>query len=116
MTQLCEVDFGHLPVHDMAGLLYGPKCYRFGAVRIIYTQEKMFDGPWHHVSISCEDRYPTWEEMKEIAAALLPGREVVLYVQIPDEPWLNIHPNCFHLMAPRSGRVGRVADRILLAR
>ena len=97
----------------MPGLLYGPKYFRYGEVAIIYTQETQSDGPWHHVSVSCEARYPTWEEMKAIAAEILPGREVVLWVQIPNEPWLNLHPNCFHLMAPRSGRIGRVSDLIL---
>lgn len=111
--KLQEVYFGRLPVHDMQGLLYGPKCYVYGEVRIIYTQEQQDDGPWHHVSVSCVDRYPTWEEMKAICAELLPGRDVVQWVQVSDpEEWVNLMPNCFHLMSPRNGRVGRVGNRI----
>lgn len=51
-----------------------------------------------HLSISCADRYPTWEEIKDARYNLLPlGQHFAMILPPPGE-YVNVHPNCFHLL------------------
>jgi hypothetical protein len=55
-----------------------------------------------HISISCPDRYPTWDEIAKARYTLCP-EEVMMVMYLPP-PWqyVNAHPNCFHLHEDRS--------------
>lgn len=53
-------------------------------------------GKWH-LSISCEDRYPTWDEIKQARYDLLPDNVTMAMLLPPRSKYVNIHPNCFHL-------------------
>jgi hypothetical protein len=50
-----------------------------------------------HLSISCQDRYPTWEEIKDARYSLLPMGLTFAQILPPMSQFINIHPNCFHL-------------------
>ena len=50
-----------------------------------------------HLSISCRDRYPTWDEIKEARYRLIPNNVTMAMLLPPKEQYVNIHPNCFHL-------------------
>lgn len=50
-----------------------------------------------HLSISCEYRYPTWEEIKDARYSLLPEKLTFAQILPPPDEYVNIHPNCFHL-------------------
>ena len=75
--------------------LPGCRCYAFGEVRII-TSRAEEDNDKLHVSISCSDRFPTWDEITEIKNLLAPELFMV-QVLAPKKHHVNIHPNCFHL-------------------
>ena len=49
-----------------------------------------------HLSISCEHRYPTWEEMKDARYCLLPDNVYMAQILPPQSEYVDIHPNCFH--------------------
>ncbi len=49
-----------------------------------------------HISISCEDRYPTWEEQKRARYELVPDEVYMVIILPPKREYVNTHPNCFH--------------------
>lgn len=88
-----------LPRHVAETLAEGTKAYRMGECGIFVSQEPLdlvFPRRWH-LSISCERRYPTWDEIGRARDNLLPN-DVFMCVPFPPRAhWLSIHPNCFHL-------------------
>jgi hypothetical protein len=88
-----------LPLHVAETLAEGTKAYRMGDCGIFVSREPLdlvFPRRWH-LSISCERRYPTWEEIGQARDRLLPD-DVFMCVPFPPRAhWLSIHPNCFHL-------------------
>jgi len=50
-----------------------------------------------HLSISRQDRYPGWDEIKDARYALLPLDITVAMLLPPPSDYVNRHPNCFHL-------------------
>lgn len=67
-------------------------------LRVILSIEKLPDGrEYQHVSVSREDRYPSWEELLEIKSEFM-GDDVEAYQVFPRVgEYINVHPNCFHL-------------------
>jgi hypothetical protein len=53
----------------------GTRLYDKGPCQVLISQER-YPGKgerlWWHLSISCRDRYPTWEEIKDARYTLLP--------------------------------------------
>lgn len=72
-----------------------PLCRLFicGAVRVIVGKEPQ---GWH-LSISCEYRYPTWEEIKGARYEFVPDEVTMAMLLPPQAEYVNIHHNCFHL-------------------
>jgi hypothetical protein len=70
--------------------------YTMGECRILVTRDH---GPYTtrwHISVSCEDRDPTWEEIKHAQNAIKPG--VFFCIPMPPrEHWMSIHEHTFHL-------------------
>jgi len=52
---------------------------------------------WEHVSVSREDRTPTWEEMCFVKNLFWEDYECVIQLHPPSSKHINIHPNCLHL-------------------
>jgi hypothetical protein len=51
----------------------------------------------YHMSISRQDRYPTWDEIKDARENLLPlGKHFVMALP-PPQHYINTYSNCFHL-------------------
>jgi len=50
-----------------------------------------------HLSISCEDRYPTWDEIKDAKYSLTPNDLTMVMIFPKPEDYVNIHNFCFHL-------------------
>lgn len=50
-----------------------------------------------HVSISRQDRYPTWGEIKAVREAFFEADEDVMMLLPKRAHYVNVHPNCFHL-------------------
>ena len=56
--------------------------------------------PWEHVSVSREDRCPTWAEMDKIKRMFWNNDEAVIQLHVPRSQHVNVHPNCLHLWRP----------------
>ncbi len=80
--------------------------FLFGPCLVLFAKEDHEeDGEWHHVSVSCKNRYPTWEELKRIAELLFPKDAEVMQIVATPHPWVNLHKNCFHLWSPIGKRL-----------
>ena len=75
------------------------RTFQMGECRILVSREY---GKWH-LSISCRDRYPTWDEIKQSRYALLPDKITVAMLLPPKEQYINIHENTFHLYELNEG-------------
>jgi hypothetical protein len=74
-----------------------------GECQVMCAREPRSDGNyWWHVSISHNDRYPTWDEIKAVVYGIplieLPeGRTFAqLLGPVKEGEWVNMHENCFH--------------------
>ena len=71
----------------------GHQVFQCGPLRVIISKD---DGRWH-LSISCQTRYPGWDEIKSARYDLLPNNIYMAQILPPKEHFVNCHPNCFHL-------------------
>lgn len=55
---------------------------------------------WEHVSVSRNDRCPTWDEMCQIKAIFWDEEDCVVQYHPPKSDYVNIHKNCLHLWRP----------------
>lgn len=69
------------------------KWYSWGNCRVMVGQEP---AGWH-LSISCPDRNPTWEEIKQARYDLCPHDVTMAMILPPTNEYVNIHNFCFHL-------------------
>lgn len=60
---------------------------------------------WDHVSVSCETRTPTWEEMDRVKRLFFKDTETAMQLHVPPTDHINIHPNCLHLWRPKLRRI-----------
>lgn len=85
----------------------GTRVYRMGRARIYLSPPNGVLG-WH-LSISCQDRYPTWDEVAKAWYDLVPESETrtaVLFLP-PKSEYINIHEFCLQVQelirAPEPG-------------
>ncbi len=89
-------------------MLGAPKAYGFGECHVLHGIEETDTRggivvKLHHVSISCPNRYPTWDEMKFIVYSLVPA-DVGMHMMLPRrdakpgtrDEYLDQHPWCLH--------------------
>jgi hypothetical protein len=55
---------------------------------------------WDHVSISREDRTPTWSEMEQVKRSFFKDDEVAMQLHVTPTSHINVHPYCLHLWRP----------------
>jgi hypothetical protein len=55
---------------------------------------------WEHVSVSREDRCPTWDEMCQVKALFWSDEDCVIQYHPPKSEYVNQHPFCLHLWRP----------------
>jgi hypothetical protein len=53
--------------------------------------------PWEHVSVSCKDRCPTWEEMCFVKNLFWDEGETVVQFHPPKSEYVNYHEHVLHL-------------------
>ena len=58
------------------------------------------DYAWEHVSVSLENRCPTWEEMSFVKNLFWKDDETVIQFHVPKPSHVNFHPFCLHLWRP----------------
>jgi len=82
--------------HPMEGTKVEGYWYRWGDVMACVDSH---GGVMWHVSVSCKNRYPTWEEIKAAWYELVPGAEERTgAIQLPKKvEYVNLHGNCFHV-------------------
>lgn len=72
--------------------------FKVGALRIISSGS---DYRWEHVSVSCANRCPTWEEMATVKTYFWSDDETVLQLHPKRSAHINLHPFCLHLWKQR---------------
>lgn len=55
---------------------------------------------WDHISVSLQDRCPTWDEMEFIAQMFFKAEEVACQLHVPAADHINRHPYCLHWWRP----------------
>ena len=65
---------------------------------------------WEHVSVSCYDRCPTWEEMAHVKNLFWDDDDFVVQMHPPKSDYVNNHPYCLHLWR-KAGRMIFANDR-----
>jgi hypothetical protein len=86
--------------HDISVPGYGHTevtVFSKGGCRVCIAQEHRGGKLRWHLSISRDDRYPGWEEIKDARYALLPLDLTFAMLLPPPSDYVNAHPNCFHL-------------------
>ena len=77
------------------------------------------EGGWQHVSVSREDRVPTWDEMCEVKDMFFGPDVWVMQFHPAASDYVNYHKNCLHLWRPTGAAfptppawmVGPLADK-----
>lgn len=60
---------------------------------------------WDHVSLSLENRCPTWEEMEFIKRLFFLPTEWAMQLHAPPSQHISIHPYCLHLWRPQKQKL-----------
>lgn len=61
----------------------------------------MGEGEWEHVSVSLQNRCPTWDEMCQIKALFWDPEDTVIQLHPPQSEWINNSNFCLHLWRNR---------------
>jgi hypothetical protein len=72
------------------------KLYKMGTCKIMCSPPRTESHGWH-LSISHEDRYPSWDEIAKARYSLLPHDSVFVMVLPQPNQYTNIHNYCFQL-------------------
>jgi hypothetical protein len=59
---------------------------------------------WDHISVSCRDRCPTWNEMDKMKRIFFDDSEVAMQLHVPVKDHINLHPFTLHIWRPISKR------------
>ena len=62
-------------------------------------------GGWDHVSVSCPDRVPHWEEMEYIKRLFFKDSEVAMQLHVTPDNHINVNPNVLHLWRPHKYKI-----------
>lgn len=62
---------------------------------------------WDHVSVSCKDRTPTWEEMEWVKRELFEEGDCVMQLHVPVADHKNHCPFCLHMWRPQRAEIPR---------
>ena len=76
---------------------------QWGDLKIVFS----WGGNWDHVSVSCEDRCPTWLEMEAVKRAFFKDKETAMQLHVPVDDHLSFHPNCLHMWRPQRVKIPR---------
>ena len=82
--------FGDSPVPGCEG------AFQIGDLRVIACNGE----GWDHVSVSREDRIPTWDEMEKIKRMFFREDETAMQLHVPPSRHINCHPHVLHLWRP----------------
>jgi len=72
------------------------KLYACGEAMALYALEPNKHGMLHHLSISCADRYPTWDEIVAAKGQIM-GDVDAMMVLPRKRDYVNVMTKCFHV-------------------
>jgi hypothetical protein len=77
-----------------------------GAFKIPYQARDFYivashGGGWDHVSVSLENRCPSWKEISYIKKLFWDDEDCVVQFHPPQSRYKNLHPYCLHLWKPQ---------------
>lgn len=90
------------------GVEPGTRCYSRGAVRVFVSRHPQ-TRRWH-LSISCADRDPSWEEIRDARYSLAPKGVTLVMVLPPPDQYINVHEHTFHLHQVDAEAIDGVSD------
>lgn len=75
----------------------GTRVFRMGRCKIFLSPP--FENKGWHMSISVDDRYPTWDEVAKVWYELVPegGTRIGAMILPPKAEYVNIHNFCFQV-------------------
>lgn len=79
----------------------GARVFAYGECRVIVSHDPVPGGRRWHMSISREDHYPSWDEIRDARYALVPDNVTMAMLLPPKSEYVNVHKNCFHLWETR---------------
>lgn len=79
------------PATDYGFFVHGP-------LRIVSSGS---GSDWEHVSVSCQDRCPTWGEMCQVKDLFWSDEETVIQFHPKKSSYINAHEFCLHLWKRR---------------
>ena len=88
--------------------------YQWGSLRIVESDDDQYDDSedrWKHVSFSCRNRLPSWEEIKAVRMKFFPPEAEVIQVLPPVEEYVDNHPFTLHLWWCKTKRLTPKAMR-----
>jgi hypothetical protein len=62
---------------------------------------------WDHVSVSTNDRCPTWDEMEHIKRCFFMDDETAMQLHVPASDHISYHPYCLHMWRPHDVEIPR---------
>lgn len=65
---------------------------------------------WEHISVSREDRCPTWSEMEFIKRMFFKPDETAMQLHVPADDHISFHPFALHLWRPIGKEIPRPPD------
>lgn len=83
----------HIPPNIARMLEPGSRAYRMGGCYSICSQQKV---GWH-LSVSRDDRLPSWEEVRDARYELIPDEATMALLLPPRSEYVNVHEFCLHL-------------------
>lgn len=83
------------------------KFYRAGPFKVLISDDDDFgDGHrWRHLSVSRNDRVPSYDELLAVRDRFFPADAEVIQVFPPRTEHVNVHPYCLHLWWRKDGRL-----------
>jgi hypothetical protein len=76
--------------------LFFVKLARNQTLRVIASDKE----GWEHVSVSRQDRCPTWEEMCAVKDLFWDHEDTVMQLHPPKSDWVSNHNFCLHMWRP----------------
>lgn len=103
--ELVEVE---IPAHVRPLLEPGTRAYRMGGCRVFVSQQR---AGWH-LSISRENRLPSWEEVRDARYELVPDEATMALLLPPRSEYVNVHEFCLQLYEIPGEYIERHQDRL----
>lgn len=98
-----------VPANVAAMLEPGSRAYTIGSARVICSQQR---AGWH-ISLSCANRLPSWEEIRYARYALIPDEATMALLLPPRSEYVNVHEFCMQLYEIPAEYIDRYQDRLV---